>query len=468
MRRIVCLILSALLLLSLAACGGSGDNAGTTAAPAPTLRVGYHKSSIVPKKPLPLSSTQLPEYMAVYEDVYATCIAITDVEDETLLMFTIDVSYTSENVRKSLLRAVEKATGIPISNMTYSCTHNHSGLEPSGSAVNVMETAMVEAATAALADRAPATLSIGTTKTENMNFVRHYTTADGYWVGDNYLSPTGSTLQNIVEEADPTVQLMHFARGDKAPVLLMNWQAHANYSYLKEHLCADFIGGLRQKVEADTGCLFAYFQGAAGNLNSWDQTGKLNKFSHDLSGMTQYGNALADYVIPALNDLTPVNGDDLEILHKTLTLKIRYDSPDMVEAAAAFRQAKENGATNTEAIQAAGGLIHHMNGAEYVPYRVSFGSENDMDISAIRLGEVGFAVAPYEMFDTNGIFIRENSPLTMTFILGYTNGRHFYIPSAECIEHGCYEWECGIYEKGTAELLADEFVTLLTELHNGK
>lgn len=468
MKKLLCLILSVLLLASLAACSGGGEGSTTTTAAAPSLQVGYSKVSIVPEKPLPLSSSNQPTYDGVYEPVYATCIAITDVEGETLLMFTIDVSYTSSNTRKPLLRAVEEATGIPTANMTYSCTHNHSGLEPSGGAISVMESAMVEAATAALADRTPATLSIGTTKTEGLNFVRHYTTEDGYWVGDNYLSPTGTKLKNIEEEADPTVQLMRFDRGDKAPVLLMNWQAHANYSYLMEYLNADFIGGLRAKVEEDTGCLFAYFQGAAGNLNPWDQTGKYNKFEKSLAGMTQYGQAIAGYVIPALDSLTPVNGDDLEILHKTLTLNIRYDNAEMVDAAAAFRLAKANGATNTEAIQASGGLIHHLSGAEYVPYRASFGRENDMEIAAIRLGDVSFVVAPYEMFDTNGIYIRENSPFTMTFILGYTNGRHFYIPSASCIEHGCYEWECGIYEKGTAELLADEYVGLLTELYSGE
>ena len=468
MKKILVLILCTLMLLSLVACGGNGDGASSTTEGAPTLMVGYYKSSIVPKSPMALSSSDQPTYSAVYEDVFATCIAITDVEGETLLMFTIDISYSSSNTRISLLRAVEEATGVPSGNMTYSCTHNHSGLDPSAGAVNVIKEAMVEAATNALADRAPATLSIGTTQTENMNFVRHYTTEDGYWVGDGYYSPTGTNLKYIMEEADSTVQLMKFTREGKAPVLLMNWQAHANYSYKMEHLNADFIGGLRQKVEAETDCLFAYFQGAAGNLNPWDQTGKYNKFERSLSGMTLYGNALADFVIPALDNMTPVNADDLDIMHKTLTLEVRRDSTEVIEAAAAFRQAKKEGATTTEAIQAANGLIRGSSGAEYVPYRVSFGESVDAEISAIRLGDVGFAVAPYEMFDTNGIFIKENSPMEMTFILGYTNGRLFYIPSADCIEHGCYEWEGGLFVPGTAELLADEYVAMLTELYSAK
>ena len=52
----------------------------------------------------------------------------------------------------------------------------------------------------------------------------------------------------------------------------------------------------------------------------------------------------------------------------------------------------------------------------------------------------------------------------MTFILGYTNGREGYIPSAACIEHGCYEYEGSFFEAGTAEALAEEYLTLLRSL----
>ena len=52
----------------------------------------------------------------------------------------------------------------------------------------------------------------------------------------------------------------------------------------------------------------------------------------------------------------------------------------------------------------------------------------------------------------------------MTFILCYTNGRAGYVPSAPCIEHGCYEFEGSFFEAGTAEALAKEFLTLLSGL----
>ena len=86
-------------------------------------------------------------------------------------------------------------------------------------------------------------------------------------------------------------------------------------------------------------------------------------------------------------------------------------------------------------------------------------------VSVLGLGDVAFVMAPYEMFDDSGVAIREGSPYEMTFVLAYTNGRAGYIPSAPCIEHGCYGWECGLYEAGTAEDLVSHFITMLETLN---
>ena len=61
------------------------------------------------------------------------------------------------------------------------------------------------------------------------------------------------------------------------------------------------------------------------------------------------------------------------------------------------------------------------------------------------------------------IYVKKNSPFTMTMILGYT-GVHAYIPTTACIAHSCYEWECGYYDAGTAEALAESYVDLLNTL----
>ena len=465
MKKVFCLILSLLLLASLCACGGDAGTTETTApAEAAPLQAGFGRSCITPKSKLALSSSQQATYDAVWADVYMTCIALRDIDGNTVLLFTTDISYIADNNRKTLVRIASETTGVPESNIVFSCTHNHSGLEPSGSALTLMKKTIAECSAAAMEDLSAATLSIGTAYPEGFNFVRHYVTTDGYYVGDGYYSPTGTPEEKHVRQPDNAMQLMRFDREGKQSILLCNWQAHAVYSYYLEHLCADFIGPLRKTVEEEANVLFAYFQGAAGNLNPWSEIGGNQGSTKSLAGMDVFGQKLAQYPLAILDSLTPVDGAGISLASKETTIKVRRDDMDIMNAAKAFEDAINEGKNKFEAVAASGNLIHSIYGAEYVHDRPRMGAEKDMPLLAIRLGDVAFAVAPYEMFDDSSLTIKENSPYEMTFILGYSNGRYGYFPSAPCVEHGCYEWECGYYEAGTAEILVDEYLNLLNSL----
>lgn len=462
MRRIFCLCLSLLLALGLLACGSEAGGS-TTAAPTPDLRVGFGRVCITPKNPVALSSTNQPAYDGVWDDVYMTCIALSDADDNTVLMFTTDISFTDAKLKNSLIQLASEATGVAEEYINYSCTHNHSGLDPSGTVTTLLKNAIKECAVLAMEDRSAATLEVGTCYPEGFNFVRHYTTSDGYWVGDNYYSPTGSKAAASERPADNAMQLMHFVREGKENVLLVNWQAHAVYSYLMEYLCADFIGPLRETVEAETGCLMAYYQGAAGNLNPWSNLND-NIAERSLQGMDKYGQALARYPIDAMESLTPVNASGISVVTETYTATVRKDTAEYMEAGASYELTISAGGTKAEAVAASGDQVHSGYAVEYITNRSRKAPSVDLTIRAVRLGDVAFIMAPYEMFDDNGVFIKENSPFDMTFILAYTNGRGGYIPSAPCIEHGCYGWECGLYIAGTAEELADKYVSLLNQL----
>jgi len=461
MKKLFCLFLVLVLTLPLCACGG--EAAATHSAADAPLQAGFGKVCITPKNKVALSSSDQDTYTGVYEDVYLTCIALRDASCNTVLMITVDVSYTNASNQTSIMREVSKETGVPESNISYSCTHNHSGLDPSGTVLTLLKNAAKEAAATAIADLAPAELQIGTCYPEGFNFVRHYRTEDGDWIGDNYYAASGKKAASIERKPDNAMQLMHFVRQGKQSILLLNWQAHGTYTYKMEYLCTDFVGSLRDEVAARTGTLVAYFQGAAGNLNPWSNMGD-NKHEHSLEGVTAYGKALAQYPIAAMDSLTTVDGAGIWQTESTFSAKVRRDSNDIVLAAASYRQVRENGGSHPEAVAAAGGLIHGDQGAEYVSHRSRRAGTIDITQRVVRLGDVAFVLAPYEMFDDTGMYIKENSPFKMTFILGYTNGRAGYVPSAKCIEHGCYEYEGSYFEAGTAEALAEQYLTLLGQL----
>ena len=90
----------------------------------------------------------------------------------------------------------------------------------------------------------------------------------------------------------------------------------------------------------------------------------------------------------------------------------------------------------------------------------------DVPFYAITFGDIGFVSAPYEMFDTNGVQVREGSPFKMTFVCSYSNGGFGYVPSSIAFPHGAYEVFISRFCETTGDDFADEMVRLLNECKN--
>ena len=80
---------------------------------------------------------------------------------------------------------------------------------------------------------------------------------------------------------------------------------------------------------------------------------------------------------------------------------------------------------------------------------------------AFTVGDISFCVIPFEMFDTNGMFIKENSPFTATFLLTCANTHNTYLPSALGFQNGGYEVDQSKFGPGNGEKVADEYVAML-------
>jgi len=86
-------------------------------------------------------------------------------------------------------------------------------------------------------------------------------------------------------------------------------------------------------------------------------------------------------------------------------------------------------------------------------------------IFAFALGDISFVIAPIEMFDTNGMYIKDNSPFGTTFVCGYANYCQGYMPSEIAGKNSGYEVVTSIFAPGNAEPLADRFVEMLKDMY---
>ena len=476
MKKILCTLL-AMLMLAMCGCGGAAQEAvpTTTEAPKAAFSVGYAKANITPEDSVPMGGYNKPsQRMSTgYNDcLYATVCAITDENDETAILIGIDLTSSYSRVSHDIRNAIVKEHGIPFENILYSASHMHTGPDLNSDKMTViakykkqLQEWVVDAVGAALEDRKPATMYIGSTQTEGLNFVRRYLMNDGTYAGDNF-GDYSSGYKAHETEADGQLQLIKFVREGDNDILLANFQTHPHRasSSTSTILTADLVGVFRTELENQLGIEVCYFSGASGNLNPKSRITEENI----TADYKEQGQALAKYALDAYDTLTEAATGEVKSRMVTVTYNTDHSDDHLFEIAKdLYTRYNKDQLTAAEVKEL--GKPHGIQGTYHagaIVGKADEGQTRDFEHYTIAIGDVAFVGAPEEMFDTNGKQIKEGSPYKMTFILTYCNGSNSYIPSALAWEHGGYEVYKTKYARGTAELIVDQFLEMLDDMHN--
>ena len=431
MKRLYAFILAITLLFSLCACGQSSAEQPTessTIQPTETiastpgeLQVGYARVDITPRITTPLrgfGNTSSRMSNMILEPLFASCVAITGENGQTVLIIAIDI-LTSEFTGK-ILPAISERTGVPVENIFINASHTHAATDVLNGAkayyipyMKELQELFSDVAVMALLDRAPSQMTYGSIETENMTFTRHYqymsTSGKVSYSFGSVDAVSNSGISEHITEPDETMHVIRFTREDDKDVVMVNWRAHPllHSGEARLQLSADFISGFRTAVELTEDVHFIYLQGAAGNMNSITAIPSEIRTEDN----HEYGSIMADYLFACLaNNMQEAEGSEIKV-------------------------------TGSDAV------INKLN--------------------AFSVGDsVAFVTAPNELFDTTSVYMEENSPYPMNFTLGYTNGGKGYVPTASLYDYD-YEWyEVRVtpYPRGTAEKVQEEFVTMLQQL----
>lgn len=468
MKRIFVLLICLILVLGCLGCSGSEQKAPT--AQTGVFTIGYGRANVTPEVSVGLTgygntTDRMSDNILSY--LYITCLAVTDAEGNTVLLYGLDATKSDKDVTNAMRGAVSRATEVPKENIMISATHTHSGPEITDPVFqNLIMTGAVEAAQQALADRQEATLKVGTVKTEGLTFVRHYVQENGNVVGDNFGDKDASPIVGHTTEEDSDMQLMHFVREGK-DIVLMNFQAHPTWtgSASSYDISADFVGACREKMETELDCNFLYFTGAAGNLNAFSRIAE----EKTVSGYKEHGSALAQYAIDAMDTLTEVSTGAVEIGSLNVECVYDYDDGDLGEYVSIVTKAYTAGGGSAAAAAGRPYGINSIYHARAIIRRArdkeSAGYSSMVTINTVSFGDVAFAMAPFELFCDTGKQIKEGSPYDMTFVLTLANDHNGYIATETAFEHGCYEVDNRYFVRGTAENVGANMVTLLEEVY---
>ena len=490
MKKLFVILLVCALSLGLLACGGAESavttqpaDTTTTAPKADAVTVGFGSGNITPDWSIGLqgygnASTRVSTGKKT--DIFIYCVAITDTEDETVLLISTDSGSGSD---KNIRACVSEASGIPMDHIIVSSVHQHSVPSMTAQFVELLQEKAIEAVQQALDDRAPAKMYLNTVETTAMNFVRHYIAndPDGTIVGDNYNDAIGSAYgyKGHESESDKEMRLVKFVReGDKKPIIMVNFQAHPHMgsSATDTNIHGDWPAIMREQVEEKMDAYCVYFSGAGGNLNSTSRIEEEN-VSEDFK---HHGRRAANYITKAEDSYVEAELSDVKVLSKTIAYENDHSMDHLADIAAQlnniratdFNAAREEVKKYPE--------IHSIYHAEAIAEKVAAGPTRELTIGAFAIGDVVFTYHPYEMFDTNGMELRagtvgnENytaeeqleNPYKMTFICSLANGdQNGYIPSQLGYTNGGYSTDITYFAPGTGERLVGDYLQILNELH---
>ena len=481
MKKLLTILLALSLVFGLLACSG-GNAGGEGNKGAAGLKVGFGRVNMTPNYSVPLAgygNTSMRMSQGFIDYIYATCIAITDANDSTLLLITLDMTGMYNNIAPQVQESINKATGIPVERIMMNVTHTHSGPDLTNTKEpNIQKYTpefiqyVTQAAVEALADRSPATMETAKGYTEGLNFVRHYITTTGQLLSDN-MSQKGEIVEHH-HEPDNEIQLIVFRRAaeDKKDIVAMNWQSHIKMDSTSDTpegqqgrpmISPDGVGTFRKYVEENGDYLLAFYLGAAGNLNTWSRIASENKTPK----AKEWGTLMGEAIMETLKTTTPVEGTVIKEAHYDYEAYVdKTEDSHVLEARKVSEVWKAtNNFSSAVAADSTGYIVSPYHADSIISRANASAAARILTINTFSIGDIGIATAPYEMFDVNGKFVKDNSPYDTTFIMSMCNGANAYIAADYAFEDkGTYEVHNRTFPRGTAEGVADKLVEMLKGL----
>ena len=434
------------------------------------LMLGIGREDFSPDKPVRMNSKRTGEY--VREPIYATALYFRQGDNRAMIV-SLDLRQVHEDFIDEIKPLIVEATGIPADNIFCMTNHNHSCPDISSRSnegvidwkARIGIPAIVRAAKAAVADEAEITGMVGgSSMVENMGYVRRNQRADGNWSGIFYYNPNKLPVARHESDADRSVRAVRITRKDAKPLILVHCQIHCS-SALGEYVdavCADFVGPLREVLEAKEDCVSLYLQGACGNVNQ-------NSLKEDekLIEIKEYrprGEHMAQRVLEALEGAKPLQVGELKFRFNKLDCYVNHTTDHLVPQIQEIK-ATETDPDKLKAIYQQMGVMHPW-AADMIIRRAGMEETETMSLGALSIGDLALTFDPTEIFDQCGKQLREASPYAMTMNCCYSLGYNGYMPAHHCWPHGNYEVLMCRYMCGTGERIVLAHLANLQDMKN--
>ncbi len=478
-------VLVLLGLLVLALLGGRGPAAGQAGKPAPAarqLRAGAATSNITPRLGrILVGGWGEPRATDVHDELHARCLVLDD--GQTRLAFVVcDSVGIDRQVFDEARRLVHKETGIPMEHQLMSATHTHSG--PSWHGRNdgdegyphFLARRIADGIRRAVANLEPARIGWGSAQAPEHVFNRRWKVKPGtklpnpFGGTDQALMNPGASNPNLLEPAGPTDPEVAFltvrSTAGRPLALLAAYSLHYVGGVRPDEVSADYFAMFADRVQQllkadrlDPPFVGIMANGTSGDVNNINVRGKREKRA-PYERMREVADSVAAAVFKAHQSVQFHDWVPLAAVQKEIALATRKPTPELIARAKAIL-ARPEGAPQ--------GHIRERTYARRTLALATAPARTEIVLQAVRVGDVGIAAIPFEVFAETGLEIKRRSPLRPSFTISLANGSNGYLPTPEQHKLGGYETWLGTnrVEPQASVRIVDTLLDLFGRLKRG-
>ncbi|MEW4530518.1 neutral/alkaline non-lysosomal ceramidase N-terminal domain-containing protein [Maioricimonas sp. JC845] len=439
------------------------------------LRAGAAASNITP----PLGEAVVGGFAPfpatnVHDELHARCLVLDD--GTTRIGFVIcDSLGISRDVFDQAREYIDAETDFPAENILMSATHTHSATRSSSENYSgFLARRIADAVRRAIANMEPARIGWGGVDEPSEVFNRRWYVTDpdlrkNPFGGADQVRmnpPRGSaTLVRPAGPIDPEISFISVQSADGRPLaLLANYSLHYVGGVNKGEISADYFGIFSKRIgellEADdesfppfVGMLSNGTSGDINNINFRNPSKRMEKYAK----MRQVAELVARRVHEACGQVEYHDWVPLGSASRDLTLRVRKPDEAMLKYFEEVMAKPEDAPKHHR---------YERNYAQRVRRLYEGPDEISIPLQAVRIGDLGIAAIPFEVFCEIGLEIKEKSPFGDAFTIELANDSRGYLPTPRQHELGGYETWMGTnrVQHDASDRITETILELMGEL----
>ncbi len=432
-----------------------------------------------------------PEADYIHDQLNVRSLVLND-GTETLVFAIVDNVGVKREVFDAAKAIIQNKLGIPASNVLIAATHSHSAVsaakqgnerrgwhygEPLDEYQQFLAKRIADGVQTALGNLEPARIAWGGVDVPEHVFNRRWIMKEPVYsplgFKDQAKMNPGVANPQLLKPAGPTDPEVSFIAVEslegKPIAVLGNYSLHYVGGVPKGHISADYFAVFGDRMQEllgadrqDPSFVGIMTNGTSGDVNNINWPGPIGKSYPAYGKMHYVANDVAEKVFDIYGGLKFQNWVPLGAASSELTLDVRRASPELLANLEKVRKRPEDDAP----------LFHSLEKIYAESIRVleeEWPDQIDIVLQTFKIGDLGVAAIPFEVFAETGLEIKKKGPFGKIFTIELANGSYGYLPTPEQHELGGYETWLGTntVQKDATRKIVAELMSLFGRI-NGK